>query len=94
MKEFVDANKDHIIFYNNIHSYSQLILHPYGYTTDPIPEFDEVNGAANRVRSDFRALLKTAVPEFKSSALLGQNSRDIFFSPNGGRTGTAVLSSA
>ena len=43
---------------------------------------------------NMRALLKTAVPEFKSSALLGQNSRDIFFSPNGGRTGTAVLSSA
>ena len=41
-----------------------------------------------------KTLLKTAVPEFKNSALLGQNSRDIFFSPNGGRTGTAVLISA
>ena len=27
------------------------------------------------------ALLKTTVPEFQSSALLSQNSRDIFFSP-------------
>ena len=41
-----------------------------------------------------QALLNTAVPEFQSCALLSQNSRDIFFSPNGGRTGTAVLSSA
>ena len=39
-------------------------------------------------------LVKAAVPEFQSSALLGPNRRDIFFSPYGDRTGTAVLTSA
>ena len=34
------------------------------------------------------------MPDFQSSALLSQNSRDIFFSPNGDRTGTVVLTSA
>ena len=32
-----------------------------------------------REKGDFLALLKTAVPEFHISALLSQNSRDIFF---------------
>ena len=41
-----------IKYFQDFHSYSQLILHPYGYTTNPIPEFDEVNGAANRVRRE------------------------------------------
>ena len=48
----------------------------------------------DRIVVERAALLKTAVPEFQSSALIGLNIRDIFFSPNGDRTGTAVLSSA
>ena len=40
------------------------------------------------------ALLKSAVHEFHPLSLPSQNSRDIFFSPNGNRTCTAVLSSA
>ena len=47
-----------------------------------------------RRKKDNSALLKTTVPEFQSSALLCQNDRDIFFSPNGDRTGTAFLNSA
>ena len=35
------------------------------------------------IKRFFLVLVKTAVPEFQSSALLSQNSRDIFFSPNG-----------
>ena len=42
----------------------------------------------------FMVLVKTTVPEFQSIALLSQNSRDIFFSANGDRTGTVVLTSA
>ena len=40
------------------------------------------------------ALVKDVVPVLCSRALLSQNSRDIFFSPNGDRTGTMSLTSA
>ena len=51
-----------------------------------------VINASLTFRMNLRVLLKTAVPEFCPCALLSQLA-GIFFSPNGDRTGTAVLSS-
>ena len=73
-------------------------LSSWEYCSRPRPGIKLVKQTHKRGKKTSRetkslpALLKTAVPEFHISALLSQNSRDIFFSPNG--TGTAFLSSA
>jgi len=40
VRDFVTAHKDQIKFYQTLHSYSQLILIPWGYTTQPAPGYD------------------------------------------------------
>ena len=34
VRDFINTIKDKLVFYNSIHSYSQLILLPWGYTYD------------------------------------------------------------
>ena len=47
-RRFIDrSNKDTVKFYNNVHSYSQLILLPFGYTAEPPPNIDELTRVAN-----------------------------------------------
>merc|ERR1711992_74519 len=48
VRDFVSARKDRIVFYQTLHSYSQLILFPWGYTTTPAPGYDAMNDLANR----------------------------------------------
>ena len=36
-------------FYNNVHSYSQLILLPWGYSTEPTPDHEAMMDLAVRV---------------------------------------------
>merc|ERR1719290_225960 len=40
VRDYVMAHKDQIKFYQTLHSYSQLVLFPWGYTTDPAPGYD------------------------------------------------------
>jgi len=42
VRDFVSARADNIIFYNNIHSYSQLILLPWGYSSTPPQDYDQM----------------------------------------------------
>ena len=42
MRDFLLANKDQIKFYNNIHSYSQLILLPWGWGYDLPDNIDDL----------------------------------------------------
>ena len=58
------------------------------------PKFQGCESPCRSVRCSFLVLLKTAVPEFCPCPLLSQLTGIIFFSTNGDRTGTAVLSSA
>ena len=45
---FIDrSTKDTVKFYNNVHSYSQLILLPFGYTAEPPANIDELTRVAN-----------------------------------------------
>ena len=37
VRDFVMAHKDQIKFYQTLHSYSQLVLMPWGYTSEPAP---------------------------------------------------------
>ena len=47
-RRFIDrSNKDTVKFYNNVHSYSQLILLPFGYTAEPPANIDELTRVAN-----------------------------------------------
>lgn len=42
-------NHGNIKAFISIHSYSQLLLYPYGYTTTPVPDVEELVGAAVEV---------------------------------------------
>jgi len=46
VRDFINANKEQIVFYNSIHSYSQLILLPWGYTRDPPADYNELYALA------------------------------------------------
>jgi len=48
VRDFILAHKDNIKFFQTLHSYSQLILFPWGYTSDPAPGYDAMNDLANR----------------------------------------------
>ena len=37
VRDFILRNKDKLVFYDSIHSYSQLILLPWGYTASTVP---------------------------------------------------------
>ena len=49
VRDFLAAHKDNIKYYVNLHSYSQLVLLPWGYTKDPMPVYDRYLEVANRV---------------------------------------------
>jgi len=40
VRDFINTIKDKLIFFNSIHSYSQLILLPWGFTSDPPENYD------------------------------------------------------
>jgi len=40
VRDFIDARKDKFVFYNSIHSYSQLILLPWSYTSELADNYD------------------------------------------------------
>lgn len=50
MKSIVDFVKNHgnIKAFVSIHSYSQLLLYPYGYTRTPVPDQKELVGLMRR----------------------------------------------
>merc|ERR1711970_1423334 len=48
VRDFVTAHKDRIVFYQTLHSYSQLILIPWGYTETPAPGYDAMYDLALR----------------------------------------------
>ena len=49
VRDFLSAHKDKIKYYVNLHSYSQLVLLPWGYTKDPMPVYDRYLEVANEV---------------------------------------------
>jgi len=48
VRDFVAARSDNIKFYQTLHSYSQLILMPWGYTTSTAPGYYAMLDLANR----------------------------------------------
>lgn len=38
VRDFVFARKNEIVFFNTVHSFGQLILLPWGYTSHEVPE--------------------------------------------------------
>lgn len=56
VRDFVSANKDQIKFYQTLHSYSQLILFPWGYTTEQAPGYDAMLDLANRGNDALKAV--------------------------------------
>ena len=63
VRDFLLKHKDTIKYYVNLHSYSQLVLLPWGYTEEPMPVYDRYLEVANKVwiyfnQKDFNSLLK------------------------------------
>jgi murein tripeptide amidase MpaA len=48
MRDFLIANKDQIKFYNNVHSYSQLVLVPWGWGYEEPDNVDDLYAMANK----------------------------------------------
>jgi len=48
VRDFVDARKDNIKFYQTLHSYSQLILMPWGYTYENAPGYEAMLSLGER----------------------------------------------
>jgi len=55
VRDFLSAHKDNIKYYVNLHSYSQLVLLPWGYTKDPMPVYDRYLEVANRANQELYA---------------------------------------
>ena len=51
VRDFILAHKDQIKFFNSIHSYSQLILLPWGFTTSNAPGYENLMNLATKVYS-------------------------------------------
>ena len=49
VRDFLLKNKDHVKYYQSLHSYSQLVLTPWGYTMDPPANYDKLLSLANEV---------------------------------------------
>ena len=48
VRDFVYKNKDKIKFFNTLHSYSQLVLLPWGFTTSHAPGYDKLKNLADK----------------------------------------------
>ena len=42
VRDYILARRDQFVFYNSIHSYSQLILLPWAYTANPPEDYDDM----------------------------------------------------
>ena len=49
VRDFLLKHQEQIKFYNTLHSYSQLILFPRGYSNETIPNYDKYMQMANKV---------------------------------------------
>nr|XP_019605606.1 PREDICTED: carboxypeptidase A1 [Rhinolophus sinicus] len=69
VKSIVDFVKSHgnIKAFISIHSYSQLLLYPYGYTTDPAPDHNELDELA---KSAVTALASLYGTKFKYGSII------------------------
>jgi hypothetical protein len=54
--------KDKVVFYNSIHSYSQLILLPWGFQQETPADYDEMCGAALVLLSQSSSLRLAGTP--------------------------------
>jgi hypothetical protein len=58
VRDFLSKHKDTIKYYVNLHSYSQLVLLPWGFTEDPMPVYDRYLEVANKVKYTFFYIVK------------------------------------
>jgi len=56
VRDYVMARKDQIKFYQTLHSYSQLILFPWGYTTAHAPGYENMSNMANKGNDALKAV--------------------------------------
>ena len=69
VRDFLSKHKDTIKYYVNLHSYSQLVLLPWGFTKDPMPVYDRYLEVANEVHINF-LYYKVPLSEFSDNLIL------------------------
>nr|XP_048687140.1 LOW QUALITY PROTEIN: carboxypeptidase B2 [Caretta caretta] len=73
---FLQKHKNHIKAYITMHSYSQMVLFPYSYTTNKSKDHDELLSVANKVVQSIR---KTTHKIYES----GPGAQTIYLAPGG-----------
>ena len=61
IRDFILPRASDIKFFNDLHSYSQLIFHPWGYTTDPPDDLEKLVKMATEVRDESIATVPSHV---------------------------------
>uniref|UniRef100_V5GRX6 Zinc carboxypeptidase A 1 n=1 Tax=Anoplophora glabripennis TaxID=217634 RepID=V5GRX6_ANOGL len=59
IRDYVLANKENIKLFLDIHSYGNWLLYPWGYTTDPPDDADELQALGDRVNDAIAAVRGT-----------------------------------
>ncbi|NXF00868.1 CBPO Carboxypeptidase, partial [Smithornis capensis] len=72
--QFIEKNKNDIVCYLTIHSYGQLILTPYGSTTKPPSNNEELIQVANKAAVALKGKYGTSYKVGPSSLILYNNS--------------------
>ncbi|XP_053140950.1 carboxypeptidase B2 isoform X2 [Hemicordylus capensis] len=73
---FLKKNKNHIKAYISMHSYSQMVLFPYSYTTNKSKDHDELKRVADKVSNTIKYT-------YQSRYLSGSGAQTIYLAPGG-----------
>ncbi|XP_072858728.2 carboxypeptidase B2 isoform X1 [Pogona vitticeps] len=73
---FIRKHKDQIKAYITMHSYSQMVLFPYSYTTNKSKDHDELQFLANKVANTIRL-------KHQNRYLAGSGAQTIYLAPGG-----------
>ena len=49
IRDFIMGRNEDFMFFNSLHSYSQFVLIPWGYTLEACPNYDEMFALASKV---------------------------------------------
>lgn len=69
LSDFILANAEYIGVYLSLHSYSQVVLYPYGYTTEPTPDNDALHELCESTAAAMTAVHGTVYTSYPMSDL-------------------------
>lgn len=76
LANFLRANKDQVLVYISIHSYSQMLLFPYSYSTEQVPNHQDLLEMAKEAAQKIRRY-------YRSNYKYGAGASTIYLAPGG-----------